>query len=47
MTDPDVISPVAAAGLDPARLGGLAADGLPAMDDGELFLDAREEEELT
>ncbi|MFZ1429606.1 MAG: DNA gyrase modulator, partial [Geminicoccaceae bacterium] len=48
MTEPVVTSPVAAAaGLDPARLSTLAADGLLAMDDGELFLEAREEEEFT
>lgn len=48
MTEPDATSPVAiAAGLDPARLGTLAADGLLAMDDGELFLEAHDGEELT
>ena len=48
MTKAVPASPVAAAaGLDPARLARLAADGLIAMDDGELFLEAREEEQLT
>ena len=41
-------SPVAApAGLDPARLGAVASEALLAMDDGELFLEQRHEEQLT
>jgi TldD protein len=48
MTDDFISSPVAMpSGLDPARLGSLAAEGLLAMDDGELFLEARHEEQLT
>jgi TldD protein len=48
MTDLPTTSPVtAAAGLDPRRLAGLAADGLLAMDDGELFLEASRAEQLT
>jgi TldD protein len=48
MHDHNAPSPVAAAaGLDPARLAALAAEGLLAMDDGELFLEARHEEQLT
>ena len=40
-------SPVAGpAGLDPERLRRLTADALLAMDDGELFLEARHEEQL-
>ena len=35
------------AGLDPPRLRTLAADGLLAMDDGELFLEYRHDEQLT
>ncbi len=48
MHEPAQTSPVARAnGLDPARLSSLAADGLLAMDDGELFLEARHEEQMT
>jgi TldD protein len=44
----DSASPVAAAaGLEATRLGALAAEGLLAMDDGELFLEARDDEQLT
>jgi TldD protein len=42
------LSPVAApAGLDPERLGALTGEALVAMDDGELFLELRHEEQLT
>ena len=34
-------------GLDPQLLASMTADGLLAMDDGELFLEARHEEQLT
>jgi TldD protein len=48
MTEPSITSPVAAAaGLEPTRLATLAADSLLAMDDGELFLEARHDEQLT
>ena len=48
MAELDNDSPVAAAaGLDASRLAALAADGLLAMDDGELFLESRHEEQLT
>ena len=48
MRDLPAHSPVALAnGLDPDRLSALTADGLLAMDDGELFLEARHEEQLT
>ena len=48
MTDFSTTSPVStAAGLDPRRLASLTAEGLLAMDDGELFLEARREEQLT
>ena len=48
MRDLPTHSPVALAnGLDPDRLSALTADGLLAMDDGELFLEARHEEQLT
>jgi TldD protein len=48
MGDLPTRSPVALAnGLDPERLSALTADGLLAMDDGELFLEARQEEQLT
>ena len=42
MAELDNDSPVAtAAGLEASRLAALAADGLLAMDDGELFLESR------
>ena len=48
MAELDDDSPVAAAaGLDASQLAALAADGLLAMDDGELFLESRHEEQLT
>jgi TldD protein len=48
MSQPSNTSPVAAAlGLDPGRLGSMTAEGLLPMDDGELFLEARREEQLT
>ena len=48
MRDLPIGSPVAMPnGLDPNQLSSLAADGLLAMDDGELFLEARQEEQLT
>ena len=48
LTESTSSSPVAAAaGLDPECLASLTADGLLAMDDGELFLEARDEEQLT
>ena len=48
MSQPSTISPVAAgAGLDLERLGRLTAEALLAMDDGELFLERRHEEQLT
>ena len=48
MTETYPAAPVSEpAGLDPQLLDSLAADGLLAMDDGELFLEARQEEQLT
>jgi TldD protein len=48
MSETNPVAPVSEpAGLDPQLLGSLAADGLLAMDDGELFLEARQEEQLT
>ena len=48
MTELEPTMPVTlAAGLDAGRLGSLAADGLLAMDDGELFLELRRDEQLT
>ena len=48
MTPSDPNSPVlSTSGLDRTRLQALAADGLLAMDDGELFLELRHEEHLT
>jgi TldD protein len=48
MIHPSPTFPVtAAAGLDVDRLRRLVGDGLLAMDDGELFLEARHEEQLT
>ena len=48
MRDLANLSPVAAAnGLDPDRLRALAEDGLLALDDGELFLEFREDEQFT
>ena len=48
MSETDALAPVSGpAGLDPQVLRTLTADGLLAMDDGELFLEARHEEQLT
>ncbi len=48
MTHQAADSPVSASsGLDPVRLRSLTADGLLAMDDGELFLELRHDEQLT
>jgi len=48
MSETSSAAPVSGpAGLDPQFLGSLTADGLLAMDDGELFLEARQEEQLT
>lgn len=48
MSDAETFSPVAVeAGLDVERLRVMTADALLAMDDGELFLERRHEEQLT
>src|SRR5262245_39328040 len=48
MTHQAADSPVSAlSGLNPDRLRALTADGLLAMDDGELFLELRHDEQLT